>query len=111
MENLIEYVYKEGVVELHIVDNTVEIVGHVKAEITEDIVLIHPTMYKPSKNNFLLIKNTFNKVAKRMKEHYDFLAVHAHTNNSKFVSMLTDKNAYPIGTSNQGILYEYEVIT
>tara|TARA_R110000824_G_scaffold75809_2_gene192183 strand:+ start:79 stop:411 length:333 start_codon:yes stop_codon:yes gene_type:complete len=110
MGSQINYIYKEAVVEMYVVDNSIEIVGYVKAEITEDIALIHPTMYKSSKNNFLLIKGAFNKVAKRMKEHYDFLAVHAHTNNYKFVSMLTDKKAYPIGADKEGVLYEYEVI-
>lgn len=110
MANQINYIHKEAVVEMSIVDNDIEIIGCVKAEITEKIALIHPFMYKPTKTNFLLLKKVFNKVVNRMKKYYDFYAVHAYTNNTKFVNMLTNKKAYPIGISKKGILYEYEIV-
>ena len=60
MANQINYIHKEAVVEMSIVDNDIEIIGCIKAEITEKIALIHPFMYKPTKTNFLLLKKVFN---------------------------------------------------
>jgi len=109
MVNPIRFILGDKIIYVIIVDNGVDIVGLLKYELTEDMLLIHPTLYNPNKTKFKLFKVECFKSFKYFKEEYNYKAVHACTDNNKLIDMITNKEAYIIGNGEGGVLYEYVI--
>lgn len=98
----------DALVLTYVLEDEEEVLGQIKAEIFEEYVMIHPHLWKVSKETFLRLKELFQQVCKDM-EWFHFYAVHTVTHNAKIVNMLTDNEAKELAHTPLGVVYEYGV--
>jgi hypothetical protein len=108
MASPIKTILNQALMWYYPLENDKEILGHIKAELYPDYVLIHPALYKVTKESYKGIQELFKKVTQDMIDmHYCYL--HALTPNRRMVEVVTNNTAYPIAEMDGGVLYECRV--
>jgi len=115
MANLIKYLAKDVIQIVEIIDNGKEVIGVIRAEVGEDMLLMHPRIYSPTKTKFLEFRKSFEVFLRYMKSEYYYekwhglLSMPSLSDNKKWADMISNNRAYPVKYIMGRPLYECEI--
>jgi hypothetical protein len=109
MENLIKWVYADTLQCTNIVEDGEEIIGHLRAEVGEEAVMVHIMTYRFTKSSLKLFKKSLQELLYYLKTTYNYEHWYSLTDNLKLVNIMTEGKAYPIQKIEGYTLYECEL--
>jgi hypothetical protein len=109
IRNIIDGQQFSGILQIDIIEDDDSIVGVIRTELNDDCMVVHPFLYSPTKTKFKLFRKEFFRVMYKLKDEFDYDAIHSCTWNEKMVRLLFNGKAYPIGEHIRGVLYEYDM--
>jgi|TARA_R110002110_G_scaffold135026_5_gene318840 hypothetical protein len=92
-----------------IVESEKEVIGIIRAELANDLVMVHPLIYIMTKDRYKLFKKEFFSFMDKLKIDYGYEHYYALTLNSRMVDTMSDGRAEAIGEILGRTLYECEI--
>jgi hypothetical protein len=106
MESPIKWLGHDELQCTKVVDDGIDIIGVIRAEIGDDALLIHPTLYNVSKERLQAFKEAFYSFLNDLREEYGYEHWYALTDNSKLVRMITGDSMKVVKQIDTHTLYE-----